>query len=232
MLYLMTKNISENAKRRKRNKKGKYDMSKSVEITAKTVDEAIEIAIAELKLDRSNIKVEVLDSGSKGLFGIGAKEAVVRVTADVDLEERARSFLDDVFFSMGMKVDFDIKREGKVMRINLIGDNLGIIIGKRGDTLDSLEHLTNLCVNKGDVDYVKVILDVENYRARREQTLIKLAKNLATTVTRTGKKITLEPMHSNERRIIHATLQNNSDVETYSVGEEPNRKVVIATKKS
>jgi len=168
MLYLMTKNISENAKRRKRNKKGKYDMSKSVEITAKTVDEAIEIAIAELKLDRSNIKVEVLDSGSKGLFGIGAKEAVVRVTADVDLEERARSFLDDVFFSMGMKVDFDIKREGKVMRINLIGDNLGIIIGKRGDTLDSLEHLTNLCVNKGDVDYVKVILDVENYRARRE----------------------------------------------------------------
>jgi spoIIIJ-associated protein len=206
-------------------------MSKSVEITAKTVDEAIEIAIAELKLDRSNVKVEVLESGSKGLFGIGAKEAVVRVTADVNLEERARSFLDDVFFSMGMKVDFEIKREGKIMRINLIGDNLGIIIGKRGDTLDSLEHLTNLCVNKGDVEYVKVVLDVENYRARREQTLIKLAKNLASTVVRTGKKITLEPMHSNERRIIHATLQQNDNVETYSVGEEPNRKVVIAIKK-
>jgi len=206
-------------------------MSKSVEITAKTVDEAIEIAIAELKLDRSNVRVEVIESGSKGLFGIGAKEAVVRVTADVNLEERARTFLDDVFFSMGMKVDFEIKREGKVMRINLIGDNLGIIIGKRGDTLDSLEHLTNLCVNKGDVEYVKVILDVENYRARREQTLIKLAKNLASTVSRTGRKITLEPMHSNERRIIHATLQGNSDIETYSVGEEPNRKVVIATKK-
>ena len=206
-------------------------MSKSVEITAKTVDEAIEIAIAELKLDRSNVKVEVLDSGSRGLFGIGAKEAVVRVTADVNLEERARRFLDDVFFTMGMKVDFDIKREGKIMRINLIGDSLGVIIGKRGDTLDSLEHLTNLCVNKGDVEYVKVVLDVENYRARREQTLIKLAKNLASTVVRTGRKITLEPMHSNERRIIHATLQSNDAVETYSVGEEPNRKVVIATKK-
>lgn len=206
-------------------------MSKSVEITAKTVDEAIEKAVAELKLDRSNIKVEVIDSGNKGIFGIGAKDAVVRVTADVNLEERAKTFLDDVFFSMGMKVDFDIQREGKVMKINLIGDNLGIIIGKRGDTLDSLEHLTNLCVNKGDVDYVKVVLDVENYRARREQTLIKLAKNLAATVLRTGKKITLEPMHSNERRIIHAILQSHPDVETYSVGEEPNRKVVIALKK-
>lgn len=206
-------------------------MSKSVEITAKTVDEAIEKAIAELKLDRSNIKVDVIDSGSKGIFGIGAKDATVRVTANVNLEERAKSFLDDVFFSMGMKVDFDIQREGKVMKINLIGDNLGIIIGKRGDTLDSLEHLTNLCVNKGDVDYVKVILDVENYRARREQTLIKLAKNLASTVVRTGKKITLEPMHSNERRIIHSILQSSNDVETYSVGEEPNRKVVISLKK-
>jgi len=206
-------------------------MSKSIEITAKTVDDAIEKAVSELNLDRSSIKVEVIDAGSKGIFGIGAKDAVVRVTADVNLEERARAFLDDVFFAMGMKVDFDIKREGKVMKINLIGDNLGIIIGKRGDTLDSLEHLTNLCVNKGDVDYVKVILDVENYRARREQTLIKLAKNLASTVVRTGKKITLEPMHSNERRIIHAILQSHSEVETYSVGEEPNRKVVIALKK-
>lgn len=206
-------------------------MSKSVEITAKTVDEAIEKAIAELKLDRSNIKVDVIDSGTKGIFGIGAKDATVRVTANVNLEERAKSFLDDVFFSMGMKVDFDIQREGKVMKINLIGDNLGIIIGKRGDTLDSLEHLTNLCVNKGDVDYVKVVLDVENYRARREQTLIKLAKNLASTVVRTGKKITLEPMHSNERRIIHSILQSSNDVETYSVGEEPNRKVVISLKK-
>ncbi len=206
-------------------------MSKSIEITAKTVDDAIEKAVSELNLDRSSIKVEVIDSGSKGIFGIGAKDAVVRITADVNLEERARAFLDDVFFAMGMKVDFDIKREGKVMKINLIGDNLGIIIGKRGDTLDSLEHLTNLCVNKGDIDYVKVILDVENYRARREQTLIKLAKNLASTVVRTGKKITLEPMHSNERRIIHAILQSHSEVETYSVGEEPNRKVVIALKK-
>lgn len=206
-------------------------MSKSVEITAKTVDEAIEKAIAELKLDRSNIKVDVLDPGSKGLFGIGAKDATVRVTADVNLEERAKTFLDDVFFAMGMKVDLEFEREGKVMKINLIGDNLGIIIGKRGDTLDSLEHLTNLCVNKGDVDYVKVVLDVENYRARREQTLIKLAKNLASTVVRTGKKITLEPMRSNERRIIHAILQSSNDVETYSVGEEPNRKVVITLKK-
>lgn len=136
-----------------------------------------------------------------------------------------------MFLSMGLRVDLDIQVEGKVMRINLIGDNLGIIIGKRGDTLDALEHLVNLCVNKGDGEYMKVILDAEDYRARREQTLIKLAKNLASSVQRNNRKITLEPMHSNERRIIHATLQNNGHVDTYSIGDEPNRKVVIAPKK-
>lgn len=208
-----------------------FEMSKSVEKSAKTVDEAIALALAELGLDRDNAKIEIVEEGSRGLFGLGAKDALVRVTPDVDLEGRARAFLDDVFVTMGLRVDLDIQTEGKIMRVNLIGENLGIIIGKRGDTLDALEHLVNLCVNKGDGEYTKVILDAENYRARREQTLIKLAKNLASSVTRTGRKITLEPMHSNERRIIHATLQNNSNVDTFSIGDEPNRKVVIAPKK-
>lgn len=206
-------------------------MSKCVEKSAKTVDEAVQLALTELGLDRDNVKIEVLEEGSRGLFGLGAKDAVVRVSANINLEKRAQEFLDDVFLSMGLRVDLDIQVEGKVMRINLIGDNLGIIIGKRGDTLDALEHLVNLCVNKGDGEYMKVILDAEDYRARREQTLIKLAKNLASSVQRNNRKITLEPMHSNERRIIHATLQNNAHVDTYSIGDEPNRKVVIAPKK-
>lgn len=206
-------------------------MSKYIEKSAKTVDEAIELALVELGIDRENADVEIIDEGSRGLFGLGAKDALVRVTANVNLEQRARAFLDDVFLAMGLRVDLDIRTEGKVMFINLIGENLGIVIGKRGDTLDALEHLVNLSVNKGDGEYTKVILDAENYRARREQTLTKLAKNLASSALRNNRKITLEPMHSNERRIIHATLQNNPNVDTFSIGEEPNRKVVISPKK-
>ena len=209
----------------------KFEMSKCVEKSAKTVDEAVKLALAELGLDRDNVEIEVIEEGSRGLFGLGAKDAVVKVTPNINLEGRAREFLDNVFVSMGLRVELDVKTEGKIMTINLIGDNLGIIIGKRGDTLDALEHLVNLCVNKGDGEYVKVILDAEDYRARREQTLIKLAKNLAASVTRNNRKITLEPMHSNERRIIHATLQNNPNVDTFSIGDEPNRKVVNAPKK-
>lgn len=206
-------------------------MSKSVEKSAKTVEEAVELALAELGLNKDNVEISVIEEGSRGLFGLGAKDAVVKVTSNINLEKRASDFLDEIFFSMGLKVELDIKQQGKVMYINLIGENLGIIIGKRGDTLDALEHLVNLCVNKGDGEYVKVILDAENYRARREETLTKLAKNLANSVTKNNRKMTLEPMHSNERRIIHSTLQNNPNVDTYSVGDEPNRKVVIAPKK-
>ncbi len=206
-------------------------MKKYVEKSAKTVDEAIELALAELGMKKENAKIEIIEEGSRGLFGLGAKEALVRVSSNVDLESRAKDFLDDVFVAMGLRVDYEFKTEGKIMTINLIGDDMGIIIGKRGDTLDALEHLVNLSVNKGDGEYVKVVLDTENYRARREQTLIKLAKSLANSAVKNNRKITLEPMHSNERRIIHATLQNNPKVETFSIGEEPNRKVVIALKK-
>lgn len=207
-------------------------MKKYIEKSAKTVDEAIKLALAELGLDsKDNADIVIVEEGSRGIFGIGAKDAIVKVAPIVDLEGRAREFLDNVFVAMGLRVDMEFKTEGKIMKIDLIGDNMGIIIGKRGDTLDALEHLVNLSVNKGDGEYVKVVLDTENYRARREQTLIKLAKSLANSATKNNRKITLEPMSSNERRIIHATLQNNADIETFSIGEEPNRKVVISPKK-
>ncbi len=206
-------------------------MSKSVKKSAKTVDEAIALALAELKLSKDEATVEVLEEGSKGLFGFGSKDAVVLVTSNFSPEKRAREFLEDVFVCMGMRIDIDITYEDKTMKIDLSGDNMGLIIGKHGDTLNALEHLVSLTVNRGDGEYVRVILDTENYREKRRQALVRLAENLAGSVVNHKKKITLEPMSSNERRIIHSTLQSNKYVDTYSIGEEPYRKIVIALKK-
>lgn len=206
-------------------------MSKSVKKSAKTVKEAINLALAELKLTEDDVTIEVIEEGSKGIFGIGAKDAVVQVTSNATPESRARTFLEDVFACMGMRVAIEIEREEKLMKITLSGENMGIIIGKHGDTLDALEHLVSLTVNRGDDDYVKVVLDTENYREKRKATLVRLAENLANSVVNNRRKITLEPMSAGERRIIHSTLQNNKYVDTYSVGEEPYRKIVIALKK-
>lgn len=204
----------------------------SIVKSAKNVELAIELALDELDILRDQAEIEVLEEGSSGFFGIGAKDAVVKVSLKFTPDTKAKAFLEDVFMAMGMNVDIDITLTEKAMNIKLSGDNMGLIIGKRGDTLDALEHLVSLCVNKGDGDYIKVILDTENYREKRHQTLVKLADSLAASVVRNKRKITLEPMSSNERRIIHATLQSNEYVDTYSIGEEPNRKVVVALKKT
>ena len=206
-------------------------MSKTVKKSAKTVQDAIALALAELHLSQDDVTVNVIEEGSKGLFGLGAKDAVVEVTSNATPESRAQAFLDDVFLAMGMRVDIDIQRKDKMMTINLSGDCMGLIIGKHGDTLNALEHLVSLTVNRGDGDYVKVVLDTENYREKRRQTLVRLAENLAHSAVNGKKKITLEPMSANERRIIHSTLQSNPNVDTYSIGEEPFRKLVIAPKK-
>ncbi len=206
-------------------------MSKTVKKSAKTVQEATKLALAELKISENEATIVVLEEGSKGLFGFGAKDAVVQVTSNISPENRAKTFLEDVFLGMGMRVDIDITVDGKLMKVNLSGDNMGIIIGKHGDTLDALEHLTSLTVNRGDGDYVKVVLDTENYREKRRQTLVRLAENLSNSVVNHKKKVTLEPMSAGERRIIHSTLQSNDQVDTYSIGEEPYRRVVIALKK-
>jgi len=207
-------------------------MSKVIEKSAKNVQEALKLALAELNLTEEEVEFEVIEEGSKGIFGIGAKDAVIRVTPKINFEARAYNFLTDVFVGMGLRVDIDITFDEKRMDINLSGDNMGIVIGKRGDTLDALEHLVSLCVNRGDGEYIRVSLDTENYREKRKATLINLAENLAHSVVKNKKKVTLEPMSSNERRIIHSTLQNNKYVDTYSIGDEPNRKVVIALKRN
>ncbi len=201
-----------------------------IQKSAKSVEEAKELALAELGLADDEVEISVIEEGAKGFLGLGSKEAVVEVTVKNADAYKSKAFLKQVFEDMNLEVDIAITSEGDELNIELSGANMGIVIGKRGDTLDSLQYLTSLVVNHGRDDYCKVTLDTENYREKRYNALIALAQRLADKVARTGKKYTLEPMNPYERRIIHATLQANDEVTTFSVGEDPYRKVVISPK--
>lgn len=217
---------------------------KCVEKTAKTVDEAVELALIELNIKKENAKIEVLEEPSKGFLGlIGSKDARVRVEEIIEeiveekpnIEEdkkKAYEFLRNVLEAMDMKAEIRIKEDSNNLNIDFIGPKMGIIIGRRGQTLDALQYLSSLVVNKdkGRDNYTRVILDTENYRKKREETLIRLAKRLAGKAVRTSRRVELEPMNPYERRIIHFTLQDYPGVITYSEGEEPYRKVIIACK--
>lgn len=206
---------------------------KSIEIEGKTVEEALEKALKELGLTRENVNVEVLEQGSKGLFNvIGVKRAKIKVTSKYDYIEEAKKFIDAILKSMQLNADINIVEENDTLRINISGKKMGLIIGYRGETLDSIQYLVSLVVNKHhEIPHKKVILDIENYRSKREETLKGVAVKTAARVKKTGKSFKLEPMNPYERRIIHSTLQKNTDVNTYSEGEEPFRRVVIELKK-
>ena len=201
-----------------------------IQKSAKSIEEAKQLALAELGLTADDVEFITIDEGTKGFLGLGSKEAVVEVTIKNADVYKAKAFLSQIFKDMELVVDINASSEGDELNIELSGDNMGIIIGKRGDTLDSLQYLTSLVVNHGRDDYCKVTLDTENYREKRYTALIALAERLADKVARTGKKYTLEPMNPYERRIIHSTLQSNDDVTTFSIGEDPYRKLVIAPK--
>ena len=205
---------------------------KKTEKTAKSADEAIALAMAELNVnDKDDVNIEIVDEGTKGFLGLGSKEAKVVVSLKDPNASIAKQFLTELFNSM--KLDVTVKAESgedNTLNIDLSGDNMGIIIGKRGDTLDSIQYLTSLVVNRKNDDYIRVVIDTENYREKRVESLLKLADRLAAKVARSGRKYTLEPMNPYERRIIHAQLQSNDDVTTFSVGEDPYRKIVIAPK--
>ncbi len=265
-------------------------MTKRIEVTAKTVEEAVEKALKEFGTTRENVDVYVVEEGSKGIFGIGAKDAKVRVsfneekienvkislsTDDIDEAKKpspkpapkpkkkaetvekpvvedeeeskprperkttysaeavaqARDFVADVVKKMGTSCEVTAV-DGEA-RLIIAGEDVGIVIGRRGDTIDAIQYLTNLYVNKdrhGD-DYCRITVDTENYRARREETLKKLANSVANKAIKYKKDMSLEPMNPYERRIIHAALQNNKYVKTKSVGEEPNRRIVVTLKK-
>ena len=203
----------------------------SIEKSAKTKEEAIAAALAELNATEDEVEIEVIEEGAKGFLGIGNKNAVVKVTLVPNPVKRAEDFLNGLFAITNEDVTVDVKKTNDGLDIEMSGPDMGIVIGKRGETLDALQHLTSLVVNRGDTEFMKVSLDTENYREKRNAALESLAHKLASKVVRTGRNTTLEPMNAYERRIIHATLQNDEKVTTYSVGQGMNRKVVIALKK-
>lgn len=218
-----------------------------VEKTGKTVEDALRAALVELNTAEDCVNYEVLETPSKGFLGlIGSKPAKIRVTlkeVEADSEvisikqtskplDTAILFLEEIFRGMNMKVDIEVKEALDGIVLDLHGEDLGILIGKHGQTLDALQYLTNLAANRDmSEEKVRISIDVENYRKRREETLYRLAMRLADKVKRTGDKITLEPMSRHERKVIHMALQDERRILTYSDGEEPFRKVVIALKR-
>ena len=204
-----------------------------ITVTAKTVDEAVTKALIELETTSDKLEYEVVEKGSAGFLGIGAKPAIIRAKKKETLEDRAIDFLSQVFDAMNLdvKIAAAFNEEECEMNIDLSGEDMGILIGKRGQTLDSLQYLANRVANKHQDGYVRVKLDTENYRERRQQTLEKLAGSIAYKVKKNKKPIYLEPMNPNERRIIHSALQRDPEVITKSEGKDPYRKVVVMLKK-
>ncbi len=202
----------------------------SLEKRARTVEAALNNALDELMLTREEVEIEILEEPKNILGLINTKQAVIRVWRKADAEDLAVNFLQEVLIYMGEKVEIDAKLKDNTLYLDLSGPNMAILIGKRGSTLDSLQYLTSLVVNKGKKEYIRVIIDTENYRKKREKTLIKLAEKLAYKARKYKKDVVLEPMNPYERRIIHSALQGNEDISTRSEGEDPYRKVRIYLK--
>ncbi|WP_248929326.1 RNA-binding cell elongation regulator Jag/EloR [Paenibacillus hamazuiensis] len=202
---------------------------KKIVVSGKTIEEAVKNGLRQFGVTEDRVKVTVLEQPSKGLFGlIGAKEAKLELELIPDALEEAVHFLQDVFRTMNLKVTIEQKKERDGILFNLTGEELGMLIGRRGQTLDSLQYLVNIVANRYSNTHLRIVLDAEQFRERRKKTLEDLAIRLAERVIRSRKEVILEPMSPQERKIIHAQLQDHSKVKTYSKGEEPNRRVVIA----
>lgn len=205
---------------------------KIVEKAGKTVDEAVDLALKELDVSIDDVSVEILEEPSKGILGlIMVKQARVRITVKEELPSRAVSLLKEIFRTMDLDVKINAEENEKTIMIDLEGPDLGLLIGRRGETLDALQYLVNLSVNKNQEIRKKIIIDIEGYRDRREKTLQKLAEKLAEKARQRGRNVVLEPMSAQERRIIHTALQGRDDIYTFSEGEDPYRKIIISPKK-
>ncbi len=204
-----------------------------IEVSAKTVADAITEACQKLEVTSDKLEYVVVEEGSSGFLGIGSKSAIIKAKTKSSIADIAKDFLKDVFAAMNMVVAVDVKydEDNKNLDVDLSGDEMGILIGKRGQTLDSIQYLLSLVVNKESEEYIRVKVDTEDYRKRRKETLENLAKNIAYKVKRTKRPVSLEPMNPYERRIIHSALQNDKYVTTHSEGEEPFRRVVVTLKK-
>ena len=204
------------------------------EFSGKTVEEALQAALTELGTSQDKINYEVVEEASTGFLGFNKKPALIKVQKkEVNPEEIVKKFISDVLKAMEVEAEVNVttNAETETLEVQIVGDDMGILIGKRGQTLDSLQYLASLAVTKETTKYVKVKLDTENYRERRKETLENLAKNIAMKVKKSHRAVSLEPMNPYERRIIHSALQNDKYVETHSEGEEPFRKVIVTPKK-
>ena len=207
---------------------------KFVEIIGKTKEEAIQKAVDQLGTPVEDLEIEVLEEGSKGLFGfLGSKDFKIKATVIVKdtIETRILSFLNGLFEVMNIEADIKIDMKSDSAKVSVIGDSAGQLIGRRGESLDALQMILSLAVNKTPGEYVKIMLDIEDYRSKREESLVRYANKMARTAAKQRKNIKLEPMNPYERRIVHSALQSDTYVTTYSEGEEPYRKVVIAVKR-
>lgn len=208
-------------------------MNKTVEGRGKTIEDAINAGLAQLGVTLEEVETNVIQVPESGMFGIfGKKEAVVEVTLVDTAGKRAEEFLSEMLEAMDISCEIrtEFDDQHRILHVELIGDDMGILIGRRGQTLDSLQYLVSLVVNRAGDKYIRVVLDTENYRKKRQKTLEALADKMAAKAVRFGKKMSLEPMNPSERRIIHARLQNSEHVFTYSEGDDPYRHVVIQLK--
>lgn len=206
-------------------------MTKYIEKTAKTEDEAISQALAELGLERDEVSVEIVERAKSGFLGIGASPAVVRVSYEVheSKADKVAAFLTGLFARMDVSAQPHIaQQEDGSIEVELTGESIGALIGRRGEMLDAIQHLTNYAVNHGESGHVRVTIDAENYRAKRVEALERLAQKVAAKAVKYRRNVTLEPMNAYERHIIHAALQDYAGVTTYSTGNEPNRRIVVA----
>lgn len=202
---------------------------KTIVVTGKTIEDAVRSGLAQWNVPEERVKVRVLEQPSKGLFGlIGSREAKVELELIPDALEEAVRFLEDVFRTMNLQVTIDREQTDDGVLFNMSGKEMGILIGRRGQTLDSLQYLVNIVANRYSDSHIRIVLDAEHFRGRRKQTLEELSERLAKRVVRTRKEVVLEPMSPQERKVIHSRLQNHPEVKTFSKGEEPNRRVVIA----
>lgn len=205
-------------------------MIKSIEVSGKTEDDAVANALKQLGRDRDEVSVEILERAKSGFLGIGGTPAVVRVsyTYMESKTEQVEVFLKGLFSHMGVEAVPEIREEDGTIYVNLTGENIGALIGRRGETLDAVQHLANYSVNHGGGDRVRICIDAENYRAKRTEALENLARKVASKVVKYRRNVMLEPMNAYERHVIHTALQDVADVTTYSTGTEPNRRVVVA----
>lgn len=202
---------------------------KQITATGQTVEEAVESALAQLQTSKDRTETQVIDEGKKGIFGIfGSRPAIVKVTVKIDPFEEATNYLKMVAKEIGAPIEVEVKQEGKQVRFVLSGEKIALLIGKRGQTLNSLQYLTQLVINRHATQFYTVVVDAEDYRKRRNDTLVQLAERLAQKAVKTGKDVALEPMPSYERKAIHSALMGNKKVKTFSDGSEPHRHIVIA----